>query len=136
MRLVVAVTLFPHGAQKALGLFGGYGFNATMNMFETKMGIPAIFAFLAIVAEFFGSLGVAFGFLTRLSSLGVFVLMSVAMTMSLKNGFFMNWSGTQKGEGIEFFIPVLGILLALMITGGGALSLDNCLKPMISKKRI
>lgn len=135
IRLAVGLTILVHGSQKALGLFGGQGFSATMSVFESKMGIPAIFAFLAIVAEFFGSLGVVFGFLTRLSALGVSIVMLVAMKISLPNGFFMNWYGAQKGEGIEYFIPVLGVLLALMITGGGELSLDSLLKPILSKKK-
>ena len=57
LRLVLGVIFFAHGAQKMLGWFGGYGFTGTMGFFTGIMHIPAIFAFLAIAAEFFGGLG-------------------------------------------------------------------------------
>jgi len=56
-RLTLGLVMFPHGAQKALGWFGGYGFSGTMNFFTQQMHIPAPLAFLAIAAEFAGSIG-------------------------------------------------------------------------------
>src|SRR6267142_6591711 len=98
-RLTLGLVMFPHGAQKALGLFGGYGFNGTMNFFTQQMHIPAVFAFLAIAAEFLGSLGLIAGLLTRVASFGIFCNMIVAVTMIHHQfGFFMNWTGAQKGE--------------------------------------
>lgn len=127
LRLVLAVVIFPHGAQKVLGWFGGGGFDATLNGF-TQMGIPAFFGFLAIVAEFAGSLGLALGFLTRIAAFGIGVTMAVAVFMvHLPNGFFMNWSGTATGEGFEFHILVLGIVLTVMIKGAGAYSVDRAI---------
>jgi putative oxidoreductase len=120
--------MFPHGAQKALGWFGGHGFSATMSSFTDKMHIPALFAFLAIAAEFAGSLGLIFGFLTRLAAFGIAVNMVVAVAMfHHANGFFLNWAGNQKGEGIEYHILAIGLALLVMITGAGKASINRML---------
>lgn len=125
-RIALGSMIVAHGSQKLLGLFGGYGFAGTMNFMTSQMGIPALFAFLAIVAEFFGGLGLITGTLSRVSAFGVGTTLAVAMVkVHLANGFFMNWFGSQKGEGIEFFILALGLAAAVMIRGGGALSVDG-----------
>jgi putative oxidoreductase len=127
-RFALGVMIFPHGAQKLLGWFGGYGFEGTMQFFTTQAGLPYAVALLPIIAEFFGGLGLLTGLLTRVAAFGVGCTMLVAMlTVHLQNGFFMNWFGQQKGEGIEFFLLAIGLSLSLMITGGGALSLDKLL---------
>ena len=103
LRLVLGVVFFAHGAQKMLGWFGGFGFSGTMGFFTGTMHIPTLLAFLAIAAEFFGSLGLILGFLTRIAALGIATNMAVAIaTVHRAVGFFMNWNGTQKGEGFEF----------------------------------
>ena len=100
VRLALGVVFFAHGAQKLLGWFGGYGFTGTMGFFTGVLHIPAIFAFLAIAAEFFGGLGLIFGFLTRIAAIGVLSNMIVAIALVHSQfGFFMNWTGTQRGEG-------------------------------------
>jgi putative oxidoreductase len=128
LRLVLGVVFFVHGAQKMLGWFGGYGFAGTMGFFTGVMHIPALFAFLAIAAEFFGGLGLIFGFLTRIAAFGIFSTMVVAVAMVHRQfGFFMNWAGTQKGEGYEYHLLVLAITAFLMIRGAGAASIDRML---------
>src|SRR5947207_16018592 len=128
LRLVLGVVFFAHGAQKMLGWFGGFGFSGTMGFFTGTMHIPAPLAFLAIAAEFFGSLGLILGFLTRIAALGIATNMIVAIvTVHLGNGFFMNWTGTQKGEGFEFHLLVLAIAAFLVIRGAGAWSVDHML---------
>lgn len=128
LRLVLGVIFFAHGAQKMLGWFGGYGFTGTMGAFTGAMHIPAPFAFLAIAAEFFGGLGLIFGLLTRVASFGIFTNMVVAIaTVHAPFGFFMNWTGTQKGEGYEYHLLVLAMTAFLMIRGGGAASVDRLL---------
>ena len=128
LRVMLGIVFFPHGAQKVLGWFGGYGFSATVNAFTHKMHIPLVLALLAIAAEFLGSLALIFGFLTRLAAFGIAVVMMVAITLvHMHNGFFMNWSGTQTGEGIEYHLLVLAIALALMIKGAGSFSVDKSL---------
>jgi putative oxidoreductase len=102
LRLALGAVFFPHGAQKVLGWFGGYGFAGTMGYFTGQMHIPALFAFLAIAAEFAGSLALVAGLFTRVAALGIGATMAVAVaTVHWKNGFFMNWSGAQGGEGLS-----------------------------------
>ena len=126
LRLVLGVVFFAHGAQKMLGWFGGPGFSGTMGAFTNYMHIPAPFAFLAIAAEFFGGLGLILGLLTRIAAFGIAVNMLVAVAMvHSKFGFFMNWSGTQKGEGFEYHLLTLAVTAFLMIRGAGAFSLDR-----------
>jgi putative oxidoreductase len=128
LRLVLGVIFFAHGAQKMLGWYGGYGFTGTMGFFTSVMHIPALFAFLAICAEFFGGLGLILGFLTRIAALGVFSNMIVAIAMVHGQfGFFMNWTGAQKGEGFEYHLLVLAVTTFLMIRGAGAASIDRML---------
>ncbi len=128
LRLVLGVVFFAHGAQKMLGWFGGFGFAGTMNFFTGMIHIPAPLALLAIAAEFFGGMGLILGFLTRIAAFGIGVNMLVAiMTVHRAVGFFMNWTGTQKGEGFEFHLLVLAIVAFLMIRGAGAFSVDRVL---------
>jgi putative oxidoreductase len=126
VRLVLGVTFFMHGAQKMLGWFGGYGFHGTMGFFTQQMGIPAPFAFLAICAEFFGGLGLILGLLSRIAALGIITNMLVAVAkVHAGNGFFMNWSGQQKGEGFEYHLLAIALGLVVLIKGAGALSIDR-----------
>lgn len=128
LRLVLGVVFFAHGAQKMLGWFGGAGFSGTMGSFTGNMHIPAVFAFLAIAAEFFGSIGLILGFLTRIAAFGITVNMLVAIaTVHHAFGFFMNWTGTQKGEGFEYHLLVLAMTTFLMIRGAGAFSIDRAI---------
>jgi putative oxidoreductase len=127
LRVLLGIVFFPHGAQKVFGWFGGHGFAGTMAGFE-KMGIPAFFAFLAIMAESCGSLGLILGFFTRIAAFGITCNMLVAVVMiHFKNGFFMNWFGQKHGEGFEYHILVVAITIALMIKGGGRWSVDRLL---------
>ncbi len=128
LRLVLGVVFFAHGAQKMLGWFGGFGFAGTMNFFTGMLHIPAPLAFLAIAAEFFGGMGLILGFLTRIAAFGIGVNMLVAIMIQHRAfGFFMNWAGTQKGEGYEYHLLVLAIVAFLMIRGAGAYSVDRVL---------
>src|SRR5579864_2656496 len=128
LRLVLGLVFFAHGGQKMFGWFGGYGFSATMVFFTGTMHIPAPLAFLAISAEFFGGLGLILGFLTRIAAFGIAFTMLVAIvTVHSAFGFFMNWTGTQKGEGFEYHLLVLAMTAFLMIRGAGAFSVDRTL---------
>lgn len=114
-RLTLGVVMFPHGAQKVLGWFGGYGFSGTMNFFTQQSHIPAVFAVLAIAAEFLGSLALISGFLSRIAAFGIAVEMAVAVALvHAPNGFFMNWFGNQKGEGFEYHILAIGLALIVL----------------------
>jgi putative oxidoreductase len=127
-RIALGIVMFPHGAQKALGWFGGYGFNGTMGFFTGQLHIPALFAFLAIAAEFAGSIGLITGFLSRMAALGIAVEMMVAIIMVHgANGFFMNWYGNQKGEGFEYHLLTLGLAVGVILAGAGKWSIDSVL---------
>ncbi len=128
LRLVLGIVFFAHGAQKMLGWFGGYGFSGTMGFFTQQMGIPAPFAFLAIMAEFLGSIGLIVGLLGRIAAFGIVCNMVVAVMMVHRHvAFFMNWAGNQKGEGFEYHLLAIAIGLVIVIKGSGALSLDRLL---------
>jgi putative oxidoreductase len=126
LRLTLALVFFPHGAQKVLGWFGGYGFTGTMGFFTAKMGLPYAVALLPVLTEFLAPFALAAGLFTRIAALAVAVEMVVAiLTVHLANGFFMNWFGAQKGEGFEYHLLVIGIALALLVQGAGRLSADQ-----------
>src|SRR5690348_12255530 len=128
LRLVLGIVFFAHGAQKMLGWFGGYGFAGTMGFFTHNMGIPAPLAFLAICAEFFGGLGLILGLLSRVAAFGIICNMLVAIVLvHHANGFFMNWTGQQKGEGFEYHLLTIAAGLVVLIKGAGAFSLDRLL---------
>lgn len=130
-RLALGAVMLPHGLQKALGLFGGYGFTGTLGFFHS-IGLPYLVGTLVILAEFVGSIGILIGLGTRFMALSIILTLSGAVVLGghIFNGFFMNWLGTQKGEGIEYFILAIGLALALLIGGSGKLSFDN----LITKK--
>ena len=128
LRLTLGAVMFPHGAQKVLGWFGGGGFKATLEGM-TGMGLPAAIVVMVMIAEFLGSLGLIFGFLTRLSALGVIsVMLGAIFTVHQQYGFFMNWMGKQAGEGFEYHLLAIGIAAALLVRGGGAFSIDGALE--------
>jgi putative oxidoreductase len=133
VRIVLGVLFFAHGAQKALGWFGGQGYSAAIGSFTTHMGIPYVFAVLAIMAEFLGGIGLILGLLTRVAAFGITVNMAVAIAMVHgANGLFMNWTGNQHGEGFEYHLLVLAIATLLMVRGAGAWSLDHAIFTRLS----
>ena len=125
-RLALAAVMFPHGAQKALGWFGGYGWNGTMGFLTGSIGLPAALAALVIGIELLAPLFLLAGLATRASALGIAAVMVGAVTtVHLPYGFFMNWAGTQPGEGFEYHLLALGLAAVLVLGGGGRASLDR-----------
>lgn len=123
-RLALGIVILPHGLQKLLGMFGGAGFTATVDYFVSS-GLPAFLAVLIIIGEALGSLGLILGFLSRVAALGITIIMLGAiLTVHIKFGFFMNWTGTQAGEGFEFHILAIGLALVVLFKGGGLWSID------------
>jgi putative oxidoreductase len=125
-RLTLAAVMFPHGAQKALGWWGGYGFEGTMGFLTGQIGLPKPLAALVIGIEFVGPVLLALGLGTRLAALGIVAVMLGAIaSVHSQFGFFMNWSGAQAGEGFEYHLLAIALALVLVLQGGGKLSLDG-----------
>lgn len=128
LRVTLGLVMFPHGAQKLLGWFGGYGFEGTMGFLTGNVGLPTPLAALVIVAEFFGSIALVLGLFSRAAVVGIIsVMIGAIVTTHLPNGFFMNWTGQQAGEGFEYHLLVIGMALAILIQGSGRLSVDRIL---------
>lgn len=125
LRIALAVVIFPHGAQKLLGWFGGHGFKGTMGFFTGSLKVPSVLALGVILIEFFAPIMLLIGLATRAAALAIAVVMIVAVFMvHWRVGFFMNWFGVQQGEGYEFHLLAVGIAVALLIGGGGAYAVD------------
>lgn len=133
-RIALGVVIFPHGAQKLLGWFGGYGFEGTMGFLTGAVGLPYIIGLLVILIEFFGALFLISGFATRIAALGIIGnFVGVVITSHWSSGFFMNWSAqANQGEGLEYFILLFGLGLISLIAGGGRASVDG----LISKTEV
>lgn len=127
LRIALGAVMFPHAAQKVFGWFGGFGIDGTMG-FLTGMGLPVIVAALVIAFEFFGSLALLTGAAGRLGALAIGTVMTGAvLSTHVQNGFFMNWTGAQAGEGFEYHLLALAMATAVLVKGSGALSVDRLL---------
>lgn len=128
LRVLLGAVMLPHGLQKTVGAFGGHGFQGTMDAFTKDQGLPWVLAFLVILAESVGALGLIVGFLTRLCALGIgCIMVGAILKVHAQHGFFMNWFGQQAGEGYEYHLLAIAISLALFLDGGGLLSVDRAL---------
>ncbi len=128
-RLALGITIFPHGAQKLLGWFGGYGYTGTMGFLTGQAHLPYLLALLVIITESIGAFALILGFSTRIAAFAILAnFLGVLFTTHINNGFFMNWQvEPNKGEGFEYFILLFGLAIVLMITGGGKASVDAAL---------
>jgi putative oxidoreductase len=125
-RVVLALVFLGHGTQKMFGWFDGPGFSRAIDIFESTMGIPPALTVMAMVAEVFGGLGLLVGLLTRIAALGPLVVMIVApFANGLYTRFFMNWTGRAPGEGYEYHLLAIALILVVLVHGAGALSLDR-----------
>ena len=125
-RIILAVIFFAHGSQKMFGLFGGRGVSGTIAIFEQSMGIPAPLTILAMTAEVFGAAGMFFGLFSRVAAAGLLVVMVVApFANHLYPNFFMNWTGRQMGEGYEYHLLAIALIVTILVRGAGAISLDR-----------
>lgn len=125
-RVLLGLVMFPHGAQKMFGWFGGYGFSGTMNYFTGTLHFPGFLAVLVILAEGLGSLGLIVGLGTRVAAFGIAAnMIGAVLTTHLSVGFFMNWFGNQPGEGFEYHLLALALAIPLVVRGAGAWALDH-----------
>ncbi len=131
-RVFLGVAILPHGLQKLLGMFGGYGFSATVEYFAS-IGIPSWIGVLIILGESFGALFLILGLISRISAAGIALIMLGAIMVHAQYGFFMNWFGALAGEGVEYHLLVLGLSLIVLVKGGGKWALDGEVSKMFSK---
>ena len=129
LRATIAIVLFPHGAQKLLGWWSGHGYSSTMQFFTGTVKLPYLIGWLVIIIEFFCPLFILAGFATRLWALLIIIIMTGILITVQNKYFFMNWFGDQTGEGMEFFLLVIGIGLALIVNGSGRISIDSIINP-------
>ena len=133
IRVALGLVILPHGAQKLLGWFGGYGPEGTLGYFAS-LGIPLAFGWLAIITEFFGALALILGFAGRLGAFAIACTMATAVAIQhIHVGFFMNWGGTLHGEGFEYHILAIAMATAIVIKGSGALAIDNRLAQRLAR---
>lgn len=134
-RLALGIVMFPHGAQKLFGWFGGHGFSATMGFFTGTLHLPWIIGLLVILIEFFGSLALILGFFTRAAALGMFGnFIGIILSVHIHNGFFMNWaSAANRPEGFEYHLLVLGLCLVSLFAGGGKCAMDSIITEFFNK---
>ncbi len=130
VRVVLGVIFFGHGAQKMFGWFGGRGLKATIGYYQT-LKIPPPLGVLAALTECFGGLAVLVGFLSRPAALGLIIVMLVAISkVHWPHGFFLNFSlQPGKGHGFEFNLALIAMAAAILVGGGGAVSVDRLINP-------
>lgn len=120
LRLALASVFIGHGAQKLFGWWGGGGFQATANYFASNLGLTPgwLHAALAGGGQFFGGILLLLGLATRFAAAQLAVIMAVAIWTSHRSAFFLS------NNGMEFALTLLLIAVSLVLTGGGALSID------------
>ncbi|SHH33576.1 putative oxidoreductase [Chryseolinea serpens] len=135
-RVVVGVVVMAHGAQKLLGWFGGYGFAGTIDYFTRTIGLPYLLALLIIGVESFGMIALVTGLFSRVLSAGVVLIMAGAIAAEHgKFGFFLNWSGSQGGEGFEYHLLVVALASIVALGGAGKFSVDHALSGRSQKNK-
>ena len=131
VRIVLGVIFVGHGAQKVFGCFGGPGLRGVIGYFRQALGVPAPLTVLAAFTELLGGLAMIVGLLVRPAAVGLILVMLVAIAkVHWRNGFFLNWSlEPGKGHGYEMNLALIGMALAMLVGGAGALSIDRWLYP-------
>lgn len=120
LRLGLALVFFMHSSQQLAS-----GAKKIVGAWKERYGIPLPIGALGVFTEVAGSFALLAGALTRPFALGLAVFMAVAMWKAhWKHGFFLAHRGGE-GNGVEFCLVLFLMALALVIGGGGALSVDG-----------
>ena len=130
VRVFLGIIFFAHGSQKVFGWFGGGGLRGTIAYFKQALGVPPPLTVLAALTELLGGLAMIVGLLVRPAAVGLIIVMLVAIvTVHSKNGFFINWAlEPGKGHGMEMNLALIGMALAVLVGGAGALSIDRLIR--------
>jgi putative oxidoreductase len=123
LRTVAGIIILPYGMQKLLGWFNGPGIKGTFQDMRRRK-IPLFIGWLIIISQSFGSIALIIGFMGRFAAGGAFIIFTGALIVHSPDGWMLNWFNKKKGEGIEYFILLLSLLLVILIKGSGALSVD------------
>jgi putative oxidoreductase len=123
LRVIAGIIIFPYGMQKLFGWFGGPGIKGTLDDLKTKK-LPLFIAWLVIIGQSFGGVALILGILGRIAATGNFIIFTGALIVHSPDGWALNWWGKKKGEGIEYFVMLLALLLVVIIKGSGAFSFD------------
>lgn len=117
-RIALAFFMFPHGAQKLFGWFGGNGVEGTMQFMNGMLGVPTFIVWLVIIGEFFGSIALVLGLATRFSAASIGVIMIGAFSM-------VTWDKYSFGStaGDAHIVAIL-LAVAILLGGAGKFSLD------------
>ena len=120
VRGALGLVMFVHGLQK-IGFIGDGNVTGVLQ-FLTGLGIPTFIAYLVIVGELVGGASLILGFATRFcaASIGI-IMLGAVLIVHLPNGFFAG------NGGYEFHILAIGMSIALVLAGGGKLSVDRML---------
>ena len=127
-RIFLGVVIFPHGAQKILGIWGGHGLTAMMDSFQSWFGLPPAVSALVAFAEFFGTIALVLGLFGRFMAASILLVMLGAIYFVVNDHFFMNWYAQPRGEGFEFHLLAIGLALIVMVRGSGKFSVDALLQ--------
>ena len=123
LRIVAGVIVWPYGMQKLFGWFNGPGIRGTLEQMAARK-IPGTIGWMVIIGQSFGSVALVLGFLGRIAAGGLFIIFTGALIVHLPYGWAMNWFGEKGGEGIEYHVMLLSLILIVILKGSGAMSID------------
>src|ERR1700745_760695 len=109
------------------------GLAKSMRAFAEDPHLPRTLAFLVIVGEFLGGVGLIIGRFSRITGPVLAVTMRGAIaTVHFRFGLFLNWFGGKEGHGIEYHLLAIALALIIVVEGAGKVSLDQLLHGHIS----
>jgi putative oxidoreductase len=132
VRIIAGIIIFPYGTQKLFGWSDGVGIKGTLEQMAVRK-VPQFIAWLIIIGQSIGSIALIFRFLGRIAAGGLFIIFTGALIVHLPDGWSLNWFGKKKGEGIEYLVLLLSLLLIVIVKGSGALSMDSWLSTILSE---
>lgn len=127
LRLGLAVTFFVHSTNHIFGWYGGRGYKGMLANWQDKYGIPESIGLFGMIIEFIGCFALLIGFFTRPFALGLAIFLAIAIQKAhWEHGFFLA-RRPGEGSGIEYCLALFLMAVALVVGGGGALSIDGLL---------